>query len=53
MTLGSDDSLAAIVRVPPDENEEESGAEAPAVPDDSTGEASATDSSQPESSDDS
>lgn len=51
MTLGSDDALAAIVRVPPDENEDESADETPASPDDSTPEETSEESTQPEASD--
>ena len=53
MTLGSDDSLAAIVRVPPDENDDESDAETPPTPDDSTHEEKSAESSQPDAADES
>jgi DNA gyrase subunit A len=53
MTLGSDDSLAAIVRVPPDENDDESDAETPPAPDDSTHEENSAESSQPDAADES
>lgn len=48
MTLGSDDSLAAIVRVPPDENDDESDAETPPTPDDSTHEENSAESTESE-----
>lgn len=53
MTLGSDDSLAAIVRVPPDENDDESDAETPPTPDDSTINENSAGSSQPDAADES